>query len=417
MNFIEKIFYKHSGKKVKVGDLIVVNIDICMGNDVTFPLAIKVFKKMGFEKVFDKDKVIACMDHFVPAKDIEAAKLYLESKKFALEQGLSHFIDIGNNGGIEHVVLPDQGYIKPGQIVIGADSHTCTYGALGLFSTGVGSSDLAFAMGTGKLWFKIPETIKIVFCGRLQEWVFSKDLILYALSHLGEAGAVYKAIEFSGNVISELSMDQRFTITNMAVEIGAKCGYILVDEKTREYLKERGVKNWEEIYPDKDAYYEKVYEFDVSYLEPYIAEPSSPANGKPISNLLGLKINQVYIGSCTNGRYEDFEVVAKVVKGKKVNPSIKAFIIPGSYKIYRKLIDTGIMKIFADSGFIISPPTCGACLGGHMGVLGPNEICVSTTNRNFVGRMGDRTSKVYLASPAVASASAIAGKIEHPENI
>ncbi|MCD6255159.1 MAG: 3-isopropylmalate dehydratase large subunit [Deltaproteobacteria bacterium] len=417
LTITEKILAEHAGlDKVTPGQLIKVRVDLALANDITAPLAISAFHKAGGKRVFDKEKVALILDHFTPNKDIPSAIQCQKVRKFALEQGIPHFYDVGEVG-IEHVLLPEEGLVLPGDLVIGADSHTCTYGALGAFSTGVGSTDLGAVMLTGKIWLRVPETIKIIYKGRLPKWVSGKDLILYTIGNLGVDGANYKAIEFSGKAVEELSMDGRFTMANMAIEAGAKNGIFIPDSKTEDYVKERARREYKIYRSDLDANYFLIKEYDISSLEPQVALPHSPGNVRGISEIGEIKIDQVVIGSCTNGRLGDLEVAANILKGNRVKKGVRLIVIPGSQKVYYNAIKTGIIETFLEAGAAISTPTCGPCLGGHMGVLGPGERAVSTTNRNFVGRMGHKDSEVYLASPAVAAASALLGKIASPEEL
>ncbi len=417
LTITEKILAAHAGlDKVIPGELIKVNVDLALANDITAPLAISAFNEAGGKRVFDKDKIALVLDHFTPNKDIPSAIQCQKVRRFALEQEISHFYDVGEVG-IEHVLLPENGLVLPGDLVIGADSHTCTYGALGAFSTGVGSTDLGAVMLTSKIWLKVPETIKIIYKGKLPKWISGKDLILHTIGDLGVDGANYKAIEFSGEAIEELSMDGRFTMANMAIEAGAKNGIFIPDKKTEDYVKERAKREYKLYKSDPDVNYFLIKEYDVSSLEPQVALPHSPGNVKGISEIGDIEIDQVVIGSCTNGRLEDLEIAARILKENKIKKGIRLIVIPGSQKVYYHAIKEGIIETFLEAGAAISTPTCGPCLGGHMGVLGPGERAVSTTNRNFIGRMGHKDSEVYLASPAVAAASAILGKIISPEEI
>jgi 3-isopropylmalate/(R)-2-methylmalate dehydratase large subunit len=366
-------------------------------------------------KVFDPKKIVMVADHFVPNKDIQSAEQAKLMRDFCHEQGIRHF-DVGEMG-IEHVLLPEQGLVLPGDVVIGADSHTCTYGALGAFATGMGSTDISAAMATGDIWMKVPPTIRFVYHGRLGKWVGGKDLILYTIGDIGVDGALYSAMEFTGEAIDELSMDGRFTMANMAIEAGAKAGIFRVDKKTLDYIKPRAKRSYTIYEPDDDAEYSRVIEYDVSAVEPQVALPHSPANAKPVSQIGKVEIDQVVIGSCTNGRLEDLRLAARILKGRKVHPGVRCIVIPGTQQVYLDALKEGIIEIFIRAGAAVSTPTCGPCLGGHMGVLAEDESCLSTTNRNFVGRMGSPKSKVYLANPAVAAASAITGRITSPEEV
>ena len=386
-----------------------------LSNDITAPLAIKEFQRLGVNKVFDPKRVVMVPDHFCPNKDILSAEQAKTMREFARQHDLLYF-EVGRMG-IEHVLLPEQGLVLPGEVVIGADSHTCTYGALGAFATGMGSTDIAVAMSTGEIWMKVPPTIKFVYRGKLGKWVGGKDLILYTIGDIGVDGALYSVMEFAGEAIDALSMDGRFTMANMAIEAGAKAGIFRVDGKTRQYVKGRASRSYTAYEPDNDAEYTKVIEYDVTGIEPQIALPHLPSNVKPVSQVVDIKIDQVVIGSCTNGRLEDLRLAAKILKGRQVNPEVRCIIIPGTQQVYLDALHQGLIEIFIKAGAVVSTPTCGPCLGGYMGVLAAGERCVSTTNRNFIGRMGSPQSEVYLANPAVAAASAIAGKITSPANI
>ena len=417
MTITEKILADHAGRKeVSPGQLINAKVDIALGNDITAPIAIEQFKRAGAKRVFDKEKVVLVPDHFVPNKDIKSAEQCKILREFAREHGLTHYFEVGEMG-IEHALLPEKGLVLPGDLVAGADSHTCTYGALGAFSAGVGSTDLAAAMVTGELWFKVPETIKLIYYGQLRTWVSGKDLILYTIGRIGVDGALYKAMEFVGETIDHLPMSGRFTMANMAIEAGAKNGIFVPDEITEEYVKARARRDYTLYDSDPDAEYEEVYEFDVSDLEPQVALPHLPENVNPVSEIPEIRIDQVVIGSCTNGRLSDLRVAAEVLKGKKVDRRVRCIIIPATQNIYKEALEEGLIETFIDAQAIVSTPTCGPCLGGHMGILAPGERAVATTNRNFKGRMGHPSSEVYLASPAVAAASAILGKIGSPEEL
>ncbi len=416
MTLVEKILAAHTDKeKVSPGEFINVRVDLILANDITAPIAIKEFRRIGVEKVFDPRKIVMVADHFVPNKDILSAEQVKFMREFCYEQGITCF-DVGQMG-IEHVLLPEQGMVLPGDVIIGADSHTCTYGAVGAFSTGMGSTDIAAAMATGDIWMKVPPTIKFVYNGNLNRWVGGKDLILYTIGDIGVDGALYSAMEFTGKAINALPMDGRFTMANMAIEAGAKAGIFMVDGKTSAYLKLRAKRPFTVYQPDEDAVYERVIEYDVSSLEPQVALPHLPSNSKPVSQVKGVEIDQALIGSCTNGRLEDLRLAAQVLKGKKINPKVRCIVIPGTQQVYLEALKEGIIELFIESGAAVSTPTCGPCLGGHMGVLAGGERCISTTNRNFVGRMGSTKSEVYLANPAVAMASAITGKITSPDEI
>ncbi|PIU83331.1 MAG: 3-isopropylmalate dehydratase large subunit, partial [Elusimicrobia bacterium CG06_land_8_20_14_3_00_38_11] len=415
MNITEKILAAGCGKKkVSPGDFIECNVDIALANDVTAPLAISEFKKVSGKKVFDREKLVLVPDHFCPNKDIKSAEQAKILRDFAKEQELTHYYDVGRMG-IEHALLPEEGVVLPGDVIIGADSHTCTYGALGAFATGVGSTDLAACMLTGKAWFKVPPTVKFIFSGKLNKWVTGKDLILYLIGDIGVDGANYRAMEFSGETLGELSMSDRFTICNMAIEAGGKAGIIPPDKKTLDYVEGRAERPYEIYENDRDATYQKVIEYDCSKIEPIVACPPLPSNRKFVKDVKDIKIDQSVIGSCTNGRIEDLRIAASVLKGKKVHPDVRTIIFPATQKIYLEALKEGLIEIFINSGCAVSTPTCGPCLGGHMGVLAKGERAIATTNRNFTGRMGHPESEVYLSNPAVAAASAIVGKIALPE--
>lgn len=417
MTITEKILAAHCGKKeVHAGELIQAKVDIALGNDVTAPIAISEFKKAGAKKVFDKNKVVLVPDHFTPCKDIKSAEQVKILRDFAKEQKLKYYFEVGEMG-VEHALLPEQGIVLPGQLIIGADSHTCTYGAIGAFSTGVGSTDLAAAMITGVCWFKVPEAMKFVYKGTLPKWVGGKDLILYTIGDIGVDGALYRSMEFRGETIDNLPMADRFSMANMAIEAGGKNGIIVPDEITLKYVERRAKEPYETYQSDADAKYIDVREYDVSKLEPMVAFPHLPSNVKPISQVGNVLIDQVVIGSCTNGRIEDLQLAARVIKGKKVHKYVRLIVIPATQEVWRQAMDEGLFQIFMDAGAAISTPTCGPCLGGHMGILAKGERAVATTNRNFVGRMGDPESEVYLANPAVAAASAVLGRIASPEEL
>ncbi len=416
MTLVEKILAAHTDKKeVSPGEFINARVDLILANDITAPIAIREFQRIGVGKVFDPKKVVMVPDHFVPNKDIASAEQAKLMREFCYEQGVIYF-EVGRMG-IEHVLLPEQGLVLPGDVVIGADSHTCTYGALGALATGMGSTDIAAAMATGDIWMKVPPTIKLIYHGTLGEWVGGKDLILFTIGDIGVDGALYSAMEFTGEAIDALSIDGRFTMANMAIEAGAKAGVFRVDNKTQLYIKPRAKRPYMVYEPDGDAEYSQVFEYDVSALEPQVALPHSPANTKPISQVGDIEINQAVIGSCTNGRLEDLRLAAQILKGKKVHPRVRCIILPGSQQVYLDALREGLIGIFIRAGAAVSTPTCGPCLGGHMGVLADGERCISTTNRNFVGRMGSPKSEVYLANPAVAAASAIVGKIASPTEV
>lgn len=417
MTITEKIFAKHAGlESVKAGDLITAKVDITLANDITGPVAIKEFKKIGAEKVFDKTRTVFVPDHFVPNKDIKSAEQAKYMREFVKEQGITNYFEVGRMG-IEHALLPDSGIVCSGDLILGADSHTCTYGAIGSFSTGVGSTDLACAMASGETWLKVPPTIKVEFNGKLNKWVSAKDLILYLIGKIGVDGALYKTLEIGGSAIAELPMDGRFTICNMAIEAGAKNGIIIPDEITKEYVKDRCQRECIFYTSDEDAEYEQAIKIDVSDIEPQVAFPHLPENTKPISKVGDIKIQQAVIGSCTNGRLSDLKVASEILKGRRVHPDVRLIVIPGTQEIYLKAIENGYVQDIIKAGGAVSTPTCGPCLGGHMGILAKGEKAISTTNRNFVGRMGHTESEIYLASPAIAAASAILGKIGSPEEL
>ncbi|OGL47006.1 MAG: 3-isopropylmalate dehydratase large subunit [Candidatus Schekmanbacteria bacterium RBG_16_38_10] len=417
MTITEKILASHaSAKKVQPGEIVNCKTDILLGNDITAPIAINLFEKSGAKKVFDRKKIVFVPDHFAPNKDIESATQCKKLRDFSKKHRITNYFEVGRMG-IEHALLPEKGIVLPGDLVIGADSHTCTYGALGAFSTGIGSTDLAAAMITGKVWLKVPQTIKFNFFGKLNKWVSGKDLILYTIGNIGVDGANYRAMEFCGEVIKNLNMDNRLTICNMAIEAGAKNGIIAPDAETLRYIKKRAIRKYKLYNSDKNASYEEILEFNCSKIEPQVAFPHSPENTKPVSEAAKVKIDQVIIGSCTNGRITDLIEAAKILKGKKVNPNVRLLIFPATQEIYKEAMKMGIINIFIDAEAVVSTPTCGPCLGGHMGILAEGERAVATTNRNFVGRMGHAKSEIYLASPAVAAASAIKGRIASPEEV
>ena len=417
MTMTQKILAAHAGlEEVVAGQLISAKLDIVLGNDITTPVAVNEFKKAGFDSVFDKDRVAIVLDHFVPNKDIKAAEQSKTCREFACAHCVSHFYDVGKMG-IEHALLPEKGLVIPGDVVIGADSHTCTYGAIGAFSTGVGSTDMACGMATGKAWFKVPSAIKFVLSGKLNKYVSGKDVILHIIGMIGVDGALYKSMEFTGEGVKELTVFDRLTISNMAIEAGAKNGIFEVDEQTEAYIKERSDREYKIYKADEDAQYDEVYEIDLSTIKSTVAFPHLPENTRTIDEVGDVKIDQVVIGSCTNGHYKDLAEAAEIIKGKKVARNVRAIIIPATQDIYLKAMENGLLKSFIEAGCVVSTPTCGPCLGGYMGILAAGERAVATTNRNFVGRMGDVTSEVYLASPAVAAASAIAGKIADPNEI
>jgi len=414
MTITEKILSAHTGAdRVRPGDLINASVDIALGNDITAPIAIDQFEKSGARHVFDRDRVILVPDHFVPNKDIQSAMQAKILRDFARKQQLTHFYD-GGEMGVEHALLPEKGLVLPGDLVIGADSHTCTYGGLGAFATGVGSTDLAAAMITGEVWLKVPETIKLIYKGVLNPWVEGKDLILYTIGSIGVDGALYQAMEFTGPVIEQLGMAGRLTMANMAVEAGAKNGIIAPDSVTEAYVSERGTREYTFYASDADAEFGRIIEFDVGEMEPQVAFPHLPENTRGISEVGEIPIDQVVIGSCTNGRIEDLRSAADILRGRTIAPGIRLIVIPATPYVYRTALEEGLFNIFLDAGGILSPPTCGPCLGGYMGILAKGERSVATTNRNFVGRMGHPESEVYLANPAVAAASAVLGRIGGP---
>jgi len=428
----EKILSAHSSKKkVKPGEFINAKVDLVLANDITAPLAIKEFQRLGVSRVFDPAKIVMVPDHFCPNKDIQSAEQAKLMREFAKQQGLIYF-EVGRMG-IEHVLLPEQGFVFPSQVIIGADSHTCTYGALGAFATGMGSTDIAVAMATGEIWMKVPPTIKLIYRGKLSKWVSGKDLILYTIGDIGVDGALYSVMEFSGEAIEELPMDGRFTMANMAIEAGAKAGIFDVDDRAKEYLRNvitsgapsaiassemtKQAQTFSIVQSDEEAEFAKIIEYDVSKIEPQVAFPHLPSNTKPVTQVGNIKLDQVVIGACTNGRLGDLRVTAKLLQGRQVHPELRCIVIPGSQRVYLEALREGLIEVFIEAGAVVSTPTCGPCLGGHMGVLAAGERCLSTTNRNFVGRMGSPQSELYLASPAVAAASAILGRIGSPEEI
>lgn len=417
MTMTQKILAAHAGlPQVKAGQLIEANLDLVLGNDVTSPVAIGEMKKMKVDGVFDKDKIAIVLDHFTPNKDIKSAELCKCAKDFAYKNDITNFFETGEVG-IEHALLPEKGLVVAGNVVIGADSHTCTYGALGAFSTGVGSTDMAAGMATGKAWFKVPGALKFVLTGKPSKWVSGKDVILHIIGMIGVDGALYKSMEFTGDGIANLSMDDRFAMANMAIEAGGKNGIFPVDDLTIEYMKEHSIKEYTVYEADEDAEYDEVYTIDLSELKPTVAFPHLPENTRTIDEVGDIKIDQVVIGSCTNGRIEDLRTAAEIMKGRKVAKGVRVIVIPATQAIYLKAVEEGLVTTFIQAGAAVSTPTCGPCLGGHMGILAKGEKAVATTNRNFVGRMGDPESEVYLASPAVAAASAVTGKISGPDEV
>lgn len=417
MTMTQKILAAHAGlEKVEAGELILVSLDRVLGNDITSPVAIREFNKLGFTDVYDKEKVTMVMDHFAPNKDIKAAIQCKMCRDFCSEKGVVNFYDVGKMG-VEHALLPEKGLVVSGDTVIGADSHTCTYGALGAFSTGVGSTDMAAGMAIGKAWFKVPSAIKFNLTGKLNEHISGKDVILHIIGKIGVDGALYRSMEFTGEGVAELSITDRLTICNMAIEAGAKNGIFPVDDKTLAYIAERSNRKPVIYEADEDAVYDETYDIDLSKIRPTVAFPHLPENTKTVDEIDEVKIDQVVIGSCTNGYYENIKEAADIIRGKKVADGVRAIIIPATQEIYMRAMKEGLLADFIEAGCAVSTPTCGPCLGGHMGILAPGERAVATTNRNFVGRMGDPTSEVYLASPAVAAASAIMGRIASPEEV
>lgn len=417
MTLSQKILAKHAGKKnVTANELIEAKLDLILANDVTAAMAAGIFDKAGFKKVFDANKIAIVLDHYAPCKDINSAELCAKSRTFAKKFLIPNFFDVGQMG-IEHALIPEKGLAAPGELVVGADSHTCTYGALGAFSTGIGSTDAAAAFARGSLWFKVPSAIKVVFRGKLNEFVSGKDVILHLIGQIGVDGALYKSLEFVGEGIKSLNMADRFTIANMAIECGAKNGIFPVDDITIEYLKDRVNRNYDVLSADPDADYEREIVIDLSELTPIVALPHLPSNTKKIDEVKGMKIDQVVIGSCTNGRIEDLRIAARILKNRKIADNIRCIIIPATQKIYLDAVKEGLIEIFINAGAAVSTPTCGPCIGGHMGVMSKGERAVATTNRNFVGRMGDISSEIVLASPAVAAASAVIGKLASPYDI
>ena len=417
MTMTQKILAHHAGlDKVEAGQLVLVNVDRVLGNDITSPVAIREYERIGVNGVYDKEKVTMVMDHFAPNKDIKAAVQCKMCRDFCEKEEIVNFYDVGRMG-IEHALLPEKGLVISGDVVIGADSHTCTYGALGAFSTGVGSTDMACGMATGKAWFKVPSAIKFVLKGKLNKYVSGKDVILHIIGKIGVDGALYKSMEFSGEGVSSLSVYDRLTIANMAIEAGAKNGIFPVDKEALDYMKGRTDREPLVFEADEDAPYDEVYEIDLGAIKSTVAFPHLPENTREIDNVGDVKIDQVVIGSCTNGHYKDLAEAAEILKGRKVAKNVRAIIIPATQDIYLKAMENGLLKIFIEAGCVVSTPTCGPCLGGYMGILAAGERAVATTNRNFVGRMGDVKSEVYLASPAVAAASAVAGKIAGPADI
>lgn len=417
MTIVEKIMAKHAGlDSVKPGQLIEAKVDKVLANDITAPIAIKQMRESGVKHVFDKDRVILVPDHFAPNKDIASAEQCKVLRDFAWEQNLTNYFEVGRMG-IEHALLPEQGLVLPGEIIIGADSHTCTHGALGAFATGVGSTDVSAAMISGESWFKVPETMKFVFNGKLTKWVSGKDLILYLIGKIGVDGALYKAMEFVGSTIDDLSMEGRLTIANMAIEAGGKCGIFNPDQKTLDFIKSKTDAEFTALYSDPDAFYSEIIEYNTADIEPQVSFPHSPANTRAISDVGEVVIHQSVIGSCTNGRIEDLRVAAEVLRGRKIHRDVRLIIFPATQEIYLQAMNEGLIETFIKAEAVVSTPTCGPCLGGHMGILAKGERSIATTNRNFVGRMGHPESEVYLSNPAIAAASAVLGKIGSPDEI
>ncbi|MFN2543616.1 MAG: 3-isopropylmalate dehydratase large subunit [Actinomycetota bacterium] len=418
----QKILARAAGvDHVEAGEIVMCDVDLAMGNDVTAPVAIARFKELGISRVWDPSKVALVPSHFVPAKDIASAKLGMTMRDFAKQQGIEHFFELGR-GGIEHILLPEQALALPGMVIIGADSHSCTYGGLGAFSTGVGSTDLAAVLATGRIWLRVPESMKFVYEGAPGPWVVGKDLILHVISRVGDDGCSYEAMEHAGPALRHFSQDSRFTLTNMAIEAGAKSGIIAPDDVTLDYVRSRqsatGRHTDFDVYAsDPGATYSAVHEVDVAALEPQIAVPSLPSKSQPVSTVEAVAVDQVFIGSCTNAKIEDLRIAAHILRGRRADPRLRLMVIPATQEIWLQANEEGLLQTFAEAGATVSTPTCGACLGGHMGVLGPGEVCVSTSNRNYVGRMGHREAKVYLANPAVAAATAVMGRIAHPDEI
>ncbi len=417
MEITERILAVHSGKKeLECGELINAGVDLILANDITAPIAIREFERLGAKDVFDRDKIIFVPDHFAPQKDIKAAEQCKLLKDFSREHRLSLYFEVGRMG-VEHALLPEKGLVLPGDLVIGADSHTCTYGALGAFSTGVGSTDVASAMATGECWFKVPESMKFIYYGKLNKWVGGKDLILHTIGDIGVDGALYRAMEFEGETIRNLPMSGRLTMCNMAIEAGGKSGIIVPDEVTESYVRGRSERAYTMYSTDSNGRYADTREYDCSKIEPTVACPNLPSNTKPAKDLTGISIDQVVIGSCTNGRLEDLREAARVLRGRRVNPNVRMIVIPATQKIYKEAMKEGLFDIFIDAEAFVSTPTCGPCLGGHMGILAKGERAVATTNRNFVGRMGHPESEVYLSNPGIASVSAVMGRIGIPEEV
>lgn len=417
MTITEKILASHAGlSDVVPGQLVNCRLDVVLANDITAPIAIKEFEKIGRAKVWDPERIALVPDHYTPNKDIKSAEQAKMVREFARAQGITHFYEVGCMG-VEHALLPEQGVVGAGDVIIGADSHTCTYGALGAFATGVGSTDVAVGMATGEAWFKVPASIKFTLDGRLSRWVSGKDIILHIIGIIGVDGALYQAMEFTGDAISALPMDDRFTICNMAIEAGGKSGIMAVDDVARAYMKDRTERPWTEYESDSDTEYAAVYDIDVAAIPPTVAWPHLPSNTKPVAESRDIAVDQVVIGSCTNGRIDDLRIAAEILKGRKTHPRVRLIIIPATQEIYRQAMHEGLVDVFLDANAAVSTPTCGPCLGGHMGILAAGERALATTNRNFVGRMGDPSSEVYLGSPAIAAATAVAGHIALPDDL
>jgi 3-isopropylmalate/(R)-2-methylmalate dehydratase large subunit len=414
----EKLIASHvtGSSGVYPGDLVEVDVDVVLANDITAPISLREFESLGVERVFDPEKIVLVADHFVPNKDIKSAEQCKVMREFARAQGIAHHYDVGRMG-IEHVLLPEQGLVLPGDVVVGADSHTCTYGALGAFATGMGSTDIAVAMATGSIWMRVPETIRFEYTGTRQPWVGGKDLILYTIGQIGVSGALYMAMEFAGPVVDGLPMNDRFTMSNMAIEAGGKAGLFAVDDATRAYVERRAKRDYHVYASDAGAVYERVVAIDVSDMEPQVSFPHLPENARPVSEAGDVKIDQAVIGSCTNGRLEDLRVAAQILAGHHVHPDVRCIVIPGTQQVYLDALREGLVEAFIEAGAVVSTPTCGPCLGGYMGILAAGERAISTTNRNFRGRMGHPDSEVYLSGPAVAAASAIVGCIVHPDEV
>ncbi len=417
MTMAQKILAAHTGRDyLAVGELVDVNVDMVLANDITAPIAINEFARLGVERVFDRERIALVPDHFAPNKDIKSAEQCKQMRAFARQYGIVHYWEVGRMG-IEHALLPQEGLVLPGEVVVGADSHTCTYGAVGAFATGMGSTDIAVAMATGRIWMRVPETLKIVYTGVRQPWVGGKDLILHTIGLIGVDGARYQAIEFTGPAIANLSMDNRLTMANMAIEAGAKAGLFPVDAITEAYVSARAQRPYQPVATDPDATYARVIEMDVSQIEPTVSFPHLPSNARPLSQVGHVPIDQAVIGSCTNGRWEDLVQAAQILQGRHVHEDVRCIIIPGTQELYLQAVQEGLAEVFVQAGAVFSTPTCGPCLGGHMGVLAAGERCISTTNRNFVGRMGHVESEVYLAGPAIAAASAVLGYIGGPDQL